>query len=96
MIPRLAGKTCDYVRASALAWSSLTSSRCQMIDSPVASAIGELASRDTKSALVVDCRDISRVEDHAFDTVVSVTGKPAASAIQQVLPVVSCSGFQNI
>jgi hypothetical protein len=83
MISKLTGHSCEYVRPSTLAWSSVHSPRCQMIDSRVASAIGELAKRESKSALVVDCRDISRVEDHAFDSVIDeITGQRAASAIQ--------------
>ncbi|HVG06067.1 MAG TPA: hypothetical protein VNM67_00010 [Thermoanaerobaculia bacterium] len=44
--------------------------------------IGELASKNVKSSLVVDCRGILRVGDHAFDAIIQRVGEKAVSVIK--------------
>lgn len=72
MFTSLADSRCEYIRASALAWSSLTSATPRMIDDHVAKRLAQLAAKESQSTLVIDCRGSLMIADHAFD--VSIGG----------------------
>jgi hypothetical protein len=69
VLPVLEGDSCDYTRLQALAWTAGGVTALRSVNDLVAKQVLNIVKRDDEKPLIVDCKGMGRVADHAFDLV---------------------------
>src|SRR5688572_28264737 len=69
LVPVIEREDVDYTRLQALAWASGAMADLSTLNDQAAKLLARIVGRARTVPLVVECKGVSRIADHAFDDV---------------------------